>query len=304
MNPELQRLLKNQFNVVSRQQCLGAGLTERQIEWMVTSGRLERLFAGVFADPTTRTSIEQRAMAATLAAGHHSWVSHRMAIALWGMRNYRCDLYEVTSVRTLARPKLIAHKCRSEPESTTRQGISVTTTARTLLDAATVVSSPILGRFLEIWLSTGVVKLMKLEEVMSDNRHHPGCGPLTRALDARTIGTAEADSPAESALGSLLVRHRLPTPTLHHLVSVSTGAVFELDWSYPELMLAFELDGYGVHLRSLAAFENDRIRRNELVLDGWLVLNFTTRMLTNKPQTIVGHVRRAIESRTAPDNPH
>ncbi|MEO6123821.1 MAG: hypothetical protein ABIR32_08925 [Ilumatobacteraceae bacterium] len=69
-------------------------------------------------------------------------------------------------------------------------------------------------------------------------------------------------------------------------------------------MIAFELDGYGIHLRSLDAFEHNRIRRNEIVLDGWRVLNFTTRMLRNKPTTIISQVRRAIEAASDLNPPH
>jgi hypothetical protein len=126
------------------------------------------------------------------------------------------------------------------------------------------------------------------------HRRHPGTGPLADVLSDRLSFGDEADSPAELALGELLVRHGLPTPALHHLVTVSTGATFELDWSYPEHRVAFEMDGYGIHLRSLAAFEHDRIRRNELEIDGWTILNFTSRMLRRKPKQVVDQVRRLL----------
>ena len=73
--------------------------------------------------------------------------------------------------------------------------------------------------------------------------------------------------------------------------------MFELDWSYPDFLVAFELDGYGVHLRSFAAFENDRLRRNELEIDGWAIMNFTRNLVMNRPSRVIDQVRRMIEGR-------
>lgn len=302
MDRELHQLMLRQYNTISRAQLRLCAMTDRQIGRMVTNGALERVFAGVFRDPSTPISIEQRAFAAWLAGGETSWVSHRMALAMWKMRNYRCDLAEVTSLRSIVQPRLIAHRCRTEPETRKLRGVPVTTPAQTMLDCGTVLSRPIHTRFLETWLSTGTVKLADLDRLIIGNPRHPGTRQLVAAFGSRTIRSAEADSPAESELGSMIVRQGFPVPVLHHLVTVSTGADFELDWSYPELMIAFELDGYGIHLRSLDAFENDRIRRNELTLDGWQILSFTTRMLRNKPQTVISQVRRAIEKVTDLNN--
>lgn len=298
MDHRLEILLRRQYNTVSRAQLRHHDLSDRQIARLIAKRELERVYAGVYRDPSTRPSIEQSAFSAWLAAGEDSWVSHRMALAMWKMRNYRCDLAEVTSTRSIVQPGLISHRCRTKPETKLLRGVPVTTPAQTMLDCGAVLSRPIHARFLETWLSTGTVTLVELERVIDRNARHPGTRQLVAALESRTIVTAEADSPAESELGSLIVRHGFPVPVLHHLVTVSTGADFELDWSYPEQMIAFELDGYGVHLRSLDAFEHDRIRRNELVLDGWQILNFTTRMVRNKPHLVISQVQRAIERST------
>lgn len=130
--------------------------------------------------------------------------------------------------------------------------------------------------------------------MLETHRRHPGASPLRHVLEARSI-VGEPDSPAESWLGDLIVRHGLPAPVLHHLLTVTSGTVYELDCSYRERLLAFELDGYGVHLRSYDAFEGDRHRRNELELDGWMVLNFTKRMVTHRPHTVIDHIERALK---------
>ncbi len=99
-----------------------------------------------------------------------------------------------------------------------------------------------------------------------------------------------------------LIAHRstiriVTRPTSHHLVTVSSGSTFELDWSYPDRQLAFEMDGYGVHLRSLEAFEHDRFGRNELEINGWTVLNFSRRQVERAPAKVIDQVRRLLGRR-------
>ena len=62
-------------------------------------------------------------------------------------------------------------------------------------------------------------------------------------------------------------------------------------------MVALEFDGYGVHLRSLEAFEHDRERQNEVEILGWHVLRFTQRQVRDRPRQVAGQVRRMLGSR-------
>ena len=220
--------------------------------------------------------------------------SHRMALGMWGMRNYRCDLCEITVQRRVARLGLIVHRSKAPLPYKMVRRVPVSTPARTLLDCASAISTPIVARFAETWLSTGVVTLRQLERELLKSNGHRGVGALSQALSSRTLGRDEADSPAEAMLGKLLMKHLLPRPISHHLVTVSSGSVFELDWSFPDHRLAFEMDGYGVHLRSLDAFEHDRFRLNELEIDGWTVLNFSRRQVERQPDKVIDQARRLL----------
>lgn len=48
---------------------LGLGLTRRQIQWMVTSGELVRMFHGVYRPASVPPSVELRVRAGVLARG-------------------------------------------------------------------------------------------------------------------------------------------------------------------------------------------------------------------------------------------
>jgi hypothetical protein len=156
------------------------------------------------------------------------------------------------------------------------EGIPTTTPLRTALDAVNVMPPVLVMRFVEQWATERRLDLDELDRRLHHARGRAGSAQLRRLLTTRELGRVVPDSKAEGDLGALLKRLGLPEPTHHHLVTLPSGATYELDWSYPELLVALELDGYGIHLRSYEAFEGDRWRRNDLVAAGWAVLDFTS----------------------------
>ena len=81
------------------------------------------------------------------------------------------------------------------------------------------------------------------------------------------------------------------------LVTVASGRTYELDWAFPDARVGIEVDGYGIHLRSMEAFDDDRWRRNEIENEGWQVLNFTARHIHHSPGQVVSQVRDALARR-------
>ncbi|MGI3783412.1 MAG: endonuclease domain-containing protein [Janthinobacterium lividum] len=71
------------------------------------------------------------------------------------------------------------------------------------------------------------------------------------------------------------------------------GNQYYLDVAFPRLRLVVEIDGR-LHETEEDLFESDRWRQNALVLDGWLVLRFTWRMLTERPEKVLATIRRAL----------
>jgi len=71
------------------------------------------------------------------------------------------------------------------------------------------------------------------------------------------------------------------------------GKNYFLDVGFPALRLVIEIDGR-LHQTDPELFESDRWRQNTLVLEGWMVLRFTWRMLEDHPDLIVELVTEAI----------
>ncbi len=74
---------------------------------------------------------------------------------------------------------------------------------------------------------------------------------------------------------------------------VLDGLTYYIDVAFERVRLAIEIDGR-LHETDANIFENDRWRQNALVLDGWRVIRFTWKMLTEHPEMVIAVVRQAL----------
>jgi predicted transcriptional regulator of viral defense system len=76
------RLAAAQHDVISRKQMRGLGFSDKAIDHAVASGRLKRVFRGVYAIHQSGIGDRGRLRAAALACGAGAVISHRSAGAL------------------------------------------------------------------------------------------------------------------------------------------------------------------------------------------------------------------------------
>jgi very-short-patch-repair endonuclease len=74
------------------------------------------------------------------------------------------------------------------------------------------------------------------------------------------------------------------------------GSEVFLDFAYPDVMLAIEADSYLWHA-SLADWQRDRARNNELVALGWSILPLTYDLVVHTPAEAARQVRGARAAR-------
>jgi very-short-patch-repair endonuclease len=74
-------------------------------------------------------------------------------------------------------------------------------------------------------------------------------------------------------MAALLRAHGVPRAVPEYVVSARGKFIGRVDFAYPELKLAIELDGFEPHT-GLGVFRNDRARQNALVSGGWTVLRY------------------------------
>ena len=104
-------------------------------------------------------------------------------------------------------------------------------------------------------------------------RGRNGLGPA-RALLLERYGDDVPDSVLERAFLALVRGAGLPEPAAQVELADAAGFIARVDFAYPAVTVAIELDSRRHHLHA-DAFEADRAKRNRLQLLGWQVLSYT-----------------------------
>ena len=84
-------------------------------------------------------------------------------------------------------------------------------------------------------------------------------------------------------------------PVSEYRVVLTHGWTFDVDFAYPELKIAFEVDGYSTH-SNWARFDADRERDNLLEAEGWIVIRVTKRSL-QRPTVLRQAIMTALRNR-------
>jgi hypothetical protein len=206
------------------------------------------------------------------------------------------QLVEVTVPGRGLRPRrgIQLHQPRNLPptQCTRRDGIPITTVARTLLDLAAVVEPNRLRRAFEAAERHGLFDLPAVERALEGAGNRKGVGRL-RVLMHELVAPPDTRSELEERFTDLCCEQGLPPPALNCVVAGHT-----VDALWPRERLIVELDGFAFH-RSREAFERDRTRDADLQLAGHRVIRVTARRLSREPEAVVRSIR-ALLGRSAP----
>jgi very-short-patch-repair endonuclease len=277
-----------QHGVVTRVQLLGAGLPAHRLERRVRTRRLRPVHRGVYL---VGPLVSSRAMemAAVLACGAGSRVSHRSAARLLGLwdrppdsapvevRVAGCDRGRRPGIRAYRGPALTAG------EVVTVDGIPVTSPTRTLLDLASVVGRAELERAVARAERLELVDRADLSALIARGRGRPGI-PLLRAVMEQPGGPVLTRSEAEERFLALIRRFRLPPPVVNARV-----AGYEVDFLWRAEGIAVEVDGFAYH-SSARRFERDRRRDADLAAAGIQVIRVTWRQIVREPEAVMGRL--------------
>ena len=221
-------------------------------------------------------------------------VSLRAAAALLDLRHSPSGPIDVTIPRGggRRRPGIAIHVTRSlDPtEVTVREGIPLTTPARTLVDLAAVLPPRALARALEQAVILRIFDGVALDAALARSRGRRGIGALRRLLAELEDEPAPTRTELERRFLELVRGAGLPTPVVNaHL------AGYEVDFHWPRQRLVVETDGRATHATPYA-FERDRRRDLDLSLAGWQVLRVGWRQVVEQP----GRVAAALRARLPP----
>lgn len=287
-------MARRQHGVVSIRQLRNRlGFSYDAVRWLVAAGRLHRLYRGVFAVGHTDLSLHGHCLAAVLACGPGALLSHYSASWLWGLASTSPVPVHVTTPRQRAgRLPIRIHRSRTlaAADSALEENIPVTSVARTLLDQAALVDGRRLRRLLRRAEERRIFDLAAVHDALARNRGHRGRKPLTLALEIYEPPPFTR-SEFEARFYEAVLAEGLPTPRVNFNV-----AGMEVDLFWPEHRLAVELDFFETH-GTRASFEEDRLRRERLLLEGIEVVNVTGPRFAREPDVALARLRRLLAVR-------
>lgn len=273
---------------------VGRGSIARRME----AGRLHPLHRGVYAVGHARLSARGRLMAAVLACGDGALASHRSAGREWGFWRAASSRPDVTALRRSRAgiPGIVLHQTRAlhPDDRVVRDGIPLTSVARTLFDMAEAVSLRRLRQAFEDAERLRLLDLRAVDAVRGRSTGRHGLWAVGLVLGDLGPSVPDTRSELERAFVQLCRDTGLPLPATN--VSV---AGFEADALWPQERLVVELDGYAFH-RSRTAFENDRVRDAGLQLAGHRVVRVTHRRLLDDPDEVAGTIRSLLVPSSIP----
>jgi len=294
LDHQIAKLAARQGGVVARAQLLDLGLAGAGVDTRVRRGRLHVVFAGVYAVGHPLLATRGWYHAAVLAAGPGAALSHHSAGAIWDVRrSARLDVTVPGSRRR--RSGLHLHRSDLPPSHVTeRDGLPVTTVARTLLDLAECLDRPRLERVWEAADRLQLLDVCAVEQVLADCPGRRGLKPLAGLLAHQCAGAADTRSDLERAFLAVCAAHGLPAPSMN---AAAGGHCVDCTW--PGHRLVVEIDSWRYH-RARDAFDRDRDRDVDLALAGFTVARFTDRMLQGEPGRVAARVRALLAATAAP----
>jgi hypothetical protein len=206
-------------------------------------------------------------MAAVLACGPESVISHRTAAQHWRLQARRAGPIEISvPVAVDRRPRgALLHRRRSlaPGDRTVHVGIPtpVTTPIRTLVDIATQLGERQLEAAVNEADKRDLAHPEELRNALDGMTRQPGVGRLRRLLDRRVFRLT--DSQLERTFLGLVRSWGLPVPETRRVVNG-----FRVDFYWRALGLVVETDGLRYH-RTPAQQTKDRLR-DQAHTAGWL----------------------------------
>ena len=269
--------------MITYAQLLALGFSPEAIEHRVRTGRLHRVYRGVYAVGRRELPRLGQWMAAALACGPGAVVSHFDAGALYAMVGDRPGPIHVTVPRRVEHPGIRTHRGKRNVGHFKR--IPVTSPVETLIDLAAVIGD-------RAW-EAAVNEADSLDlctpdqvRVAAEALRRPGVKRVKRVLDRATF--ALTDSELERLFLAIARRAGLPKPLTRQWVNG-----WRVDFYWPELGLVVECDSLRYHRTALKQ-TRDVLRDQAHALAKLERLRFTHWQIKHDPSYVEGVLRAVV----------
>jgi very-short-patch-repair endonuclease len=284
----------HQLELVSTAQLYATGLDKDRIATRRRRGTLHRRHRGVYLFGSPMMLPGARELAAVMAGGENTWVTHRAAAALLRLADPADDVVDVTTTRRFHGDRTMRVHVVDELDPADHHehnGIPITAPARTILDFASQATPYELERAIAEAYARRLVTEAELRAAIARAPRRAGARTLRAELE-REGGPQWSHSEAERRMLQLIRAAGLPAPQMQRRI-----AGWPADFLWPEERLIVEVDGFQFHGHR-AAFERDRRRDQTHAKAGYQVIRFTFRQLDEEPLTVVATIALALGRRT------
>jgi hypothetical protein len=276
------------------------GFTTAQIRRQLKHGLLHRVHHNVYAVGNPSVSPRGRLLAALLSVGPHSFLSHRTAAAVYGLRAINVHDIELTLPGTggRRRPGMRLHRTGNHPDPADVRlhgDLRVSSVPRMLVELAPREKPAELARLVTMAVQKSLLPLHRadarerLEAALTRHERYPGSSKL-KAVLAAYRRTSSSKSELERDFDRLLAQHPdIPAPQSNIYIDH-----WEIDRFWPEHNLAVELDGRPYHI-AVADMEKDRTKDAALLRRGVTPLRFTDFRVNHDPRGILSDVRHFLD---------
>jgi Transcriptional regulator, AbiEi antitoxin len=283
------RVATRQSGVISIEQLRALGLTYEAVRARVRRGRLIPIHRGVYA--VGHTSLVPRAylIAAVLACGPDSFLSHRTAAAVWGLREVVTRSVEVTvpSNRTGRTKGLVIHRTtssRDRSEVRVRGGLRVSSVPRLLIELASREKPAELDRLITQAVRKQVLEVEAVERAIAKHCRRPGVAKLATAFEDYRP-KPDRKSGLERDFDALIAGTDIPEPLRNIFIDG-----WEIDCYWPDANFAVELDGRPYHI-AVRDQDKDKYKDAKLMVAGITVMRITDTRFELDRQGVLDDVR-------------
>ncbi len=293
---DLFELASMQYGVVSRTQALDAGLSTRQIDLRVESGRLAVVHPGVYRTAGAPQTGRQRAMAACLWLGPETLTSFVTGAALLRLDGCRTPDLHVSVPRDVRRrvaePTITIHRVRLLPriDRVVVDGIPCTSATRTIIDCAALLDDEALEVAFESARRMGLTSVRALALRAADlcKPGRSGSRAIRELLARQQPGDQALQYRLEVKLARLLRNSGLPS--LERQVKIGP---YRIDFASRVERVGVECEGFEYH-GSRLAWKRDKARTAWLEAQGWRLIFVTWDDVTRRPEQTLERIAIAL----------
>ncbi|MEA2434997.1 MAG: hypothetical protein QOG54_2454 [Actinomycetota bacterium] len=292
------RIAADQHWAISRDQALNVGMTARMIGSRLKVGSWRLELPNTYVVNNAPSSWMQRLFAAWLWAGLDSVISHRAAGALWCLDGCPSDFVEVATRRNLRSTSVLVHSAHEGPRLR-RKGLPVPSVEWTVAQLASVLAADRLDQVVDDALRKNLTTLERLRRpLLRSGRAKDGAAKLHSILNERGTFEEGLESRLETEFMKFVLRSGLPIPMAQVRIVDQGRSLARVDFLYPDVGLAIEVDGYEFHSGKVP-WQRDMWRGNELTTRGLRTLRFSRSDLRRRPQEVARQIVAAYELKDA-----